>query len=177
MPGQPDRPAQVQHNPDVPSFNANARPMQQQAPAVEGQAGVPNNPRFQPRVPPQNRVEQGGEGESRIDPARVPRAQQAIPQSVSPVEGVPPRLERPNREMRNIQPRPQQIAPIERPQQIAPAAPAAPVAPAPQPQVQPQRAEVPRPPQAEARAIERGPGREGREPPGREGPNRVNQER
>ena len=175
LPGQPDRPAQVPHRPDAPNFNPNARPVQPQqplpTPAVEGQAGVANPPRFQPRVQPQNRGERGGEGDSRIDPAQLQRPQ-GIPQG----EGGAPRLERPNRELRNIQPRPQQV-PVERPQQIV-----APVAPIAQPQVQPQRGEVPRPPhieaprppQGEARAIERGPGREG---PGREGPNRVNQER
>ena len=183
VPGQPDRPAQVQHNPTAPSFNANARPMQQTVPApvVEGQNGVATPPRFQSRGQPQGRGERGGEGEARIAPAQpqVHGPQQAIPQA----EGAVPHIGRPEREMRNIQPRPQLV---ERPQQMAP------VAPVPQSQVQPQRIEAPRveaprpariepprPPQAEARVPERGPGRENplREGPGREGPNRVNQER
>ncbi|MGI9027000.1 MAG: DUF6600 domain-containing protein [Burkholderiaceae bacterium] len=186
VPGQPDRPAQVQHSPNAPSFNANARPMQQAVPqpGVEGQGVVATQPRFQPRVQPNNRGERGGErfnergaeGEARIAPAapaqpQIQRPQQALPA----VEAPAPRLGRPEREMRNIQPRPQ---PVERPQQVAPIAPAPPPAPvvaAPPPQ----RIEAPRAPQAEARIPERGPGREGpgREGPGREGPNRVNQER
>ena len=190
-PVQPDRPSQVPHSPNGPNFNANVRPLQQPqpqpqpqvqaqpTPAAQGQAAVANTPRFQPRVQPQNRAERTGEGESRIDPAQVQRPQ-GLPQG----EGGVPRLERPNREMRNIQPRPQQV-PVERPQQIAPIPQPQrqpQLQPQVQPQVQPQRVEVPRPPhieaprppQGEARAIERGPGREG---PGREGPNRVNQER
>ncbi len=181
VPGQPDRPAQVLRNPpNGPPANANLRPMPQPQPipAIEGQAGVTNPPRFQPRVPPQSRIENGGEGQSRIDPAQVQRPQ-AVPQG----EGASPRFERPNREMRNIQPRPQPAVPVERPQQIAPAVPSAQPAPVLQqreqaPRIEPPRVEapreVPRPPQGEARAVERGPGREG---PGREPPNRVIQER
>ena len=188
VPGQPDRPAQVQHNPNAPSFNANARPMQQAVPppAVEGQGVVATQPRFQPRMQPIERGERGSErfngrgaeAEARIAP---PPPQFQRPQQVLPVVEAPAQhLGRPEREMRNIQQRPQ---PVERPQQIAPVAPAAPIAPvvAVPP---PQRIEVPRPPQAEPRAHERGPGREGpgreiqgREGPGREGPNRVVQER
>ena len=189
---QPDRPAQAPRNPaNGPPPNATVRPMPPQpAPAIEAHSGVTDTPRFQPRVPPQNRAERGaereivrgGEGDSRIDPALVQRPQ--APQG----EGASPHFERPNREMRNIQPRPQQV-PAERPQQVAPVAPVpVPVAPVPAPQrVEAPRAariEAPRPPQAEPRGPERGPGREGpvregpaREGPGREAPNRVMQER
>ncbi len=177
----------MQRNGNVPAFNENARAIQPPLPPAfaEGQAGVATPPRFQPRVRPHNDVERGGDGAARIEQTQPQRQR---PQG----EAAAQRIGRPDREMRNIQPRPQQIAPIA---PIAPASqptsqPSVPphmqprMQPNPQPQPveapRPARIEASRPPQGDARTLERGPprvnsGAEGPgQGPGREFPNRAN---
>ena len=170
VPGQPDRPAQVQHNPNVPNFNANARPMREAVPppAVHGPGGTP----LPPRVPPWNR-ERGAEGDARFAPPQ-PRIRPPQP-VIQPMEAAGPHVGRPERELRNLQPRP---LPIERPQQVAPPAPVVPIAAVPQPRIHPQRIEAPRPARVEPAPL--APRDDPRPFPrvqGREGPNRVDQQR
>ena len=158
LPGQAERPTQVPHREGQVPFNANARPMGQQAPPIEGQLNTQQQPRFEPRSNPR------GDGGRRGDPQQVqqpvpqqPQVQQPRPQpqAATPAfEEQQPRFERPHREQRNIQAQPQPIQPVERqqPQAIERPQPRAQVpqapqpVPVPQPRVQPPQPQ-PQPPQ------------------------------
>ncbi len=200
-PGQPDRPAQVQHRPGEAPFNTNARPMQQQplpsqpSAVGESQQAPQAAPRFQPRVSPEGRPDgqrfegrpDGQRFEGRPDGQRFERRPQQMPQPAPPVPQAQPQAIAPPPQVQRAAPAPdanqprferphREVRNIQPPPQVQAPQPA-PVAPAriAPPQV-PQAVNVP-PPQPAPQAAPQAPRPEPRERGGREGPGRVNQDR